>query len=127
MKTNYRDIDPNFAAHPISGDVAILSDEEAVKQSLRNILWTNFHEKPYKPKYGGNLKGYLFGKINFLEKEVIQQNLLDMIKKYEPRVIDVSAKVSIDKEGQTLIINLYYTIISISERQELNVVLTRVR
>lgn len=127
MKTNYIDIDPNFAAHPISGDISILSDEEAVKQSLRNIIWTNFHEKYYKPKFGGNIKAYLFSKINFLEKEVIKQNLLDMIKKYEPRVIDVSVNVDIRKEAQTLIINLYYTIISISDLQELNVVLTRIR
>lgn len=127
MKTNYRDISPKFEAHPISGDIGVLTNEEAVKQSIRNILWTNFYEKPYKPKYGGNLRGYLFQKINFLEKEVIKENILDMMKKYEPRIIDVEVNVDVRKEAQTLIINFFYTIISISERQELNVVLTRVR
>lgn len=127
MKTNYRDIDNNFVAHPISGDISILTDVEAVKQSLRNLIWTNFYEKPYKPKYGGNIKAYLFGKINFLEKEVIKSNFLDMIAKYEPRVINVSLDIDIRKEQQVVVFNLYYTIISISEQQELNVVLTRVR
>jgi len=127
MKLNYIDISPNFIPHPISGDIGVLTNEEAVKQALRNMIWTNFGEKPYKPKYGGNIKGYLFKKINFLDKEVIKQNLLDLIKKYEPRVINVKADVDLRNEAQTIVINLFYTIVSISVEQELNIVLTRVR
>lgn len=127
MKTNFKDIDNSFVAHPISGDIGLLSDVEAVKQSLRNLIWTNFYEKPYKPKFGGNIKAYLFGKINFLEKEVIKSDMLAMIAKYEPRVINVKLDIDIRKEQQTIVFNLYYTIISISEQQTLNVVLTRVR
>lgn len=127
MKTNYLDISPNFSIHPISGDIATLTGEEAVKQSLRNIILTNYYEKPYKPKYGGNLLAYLFKKINFLEKEVIKQNLIDVIKKYEPRVFTLSVDVDIRKEAQTILISLYYNIISISAQQELNVELVRIR
>lgn len=127
MKTNYLDIDPHFISHEISGDVGVLKDEEAVKQSLRNIIWSNFYEKPYKPKYGGNIKAYLFTKLNFLDKEIVKSNLMDMIKKYEPRVFNVSVNVAKDISGQTLTITLFYTIISIAEQQELNVVLQRIR
>lgn len=127
MKTNYIDISPSFTIHPISGDVAIIKDEDAVKQAIKNILWTNLREKPYKPKYGGNLRKYLFGKINFLEKEVLKQNITDLLKLYEPRIIDINVEVQTNSQNQTVLIDLYYTIISIPERQELNVTLQRIR
>lgn len=126
MKKNYIDIDLNFKAHPISGDISLLYDEAVVKSNIKNLIFTNFYEKPYSPKYGGNIKRYLFSKINILEKMVIREDLLEMLKKYEPRIADIEVEVEI-QSSDTIIFNIWYTIISISEQQFLNLVLNRIR
>ncbi len=125
MKTNYRDISPDFVAHPISGDIGILRDEDAIKQALKNLILTNFYEKYYRKNYGGNVKRYLFQNIFALEKEVIKLNLLDAIAEYEPRVTDVFVEVLTSE--QVLTFNIFYTVKSISDRQQLNITLERIR
>lgn len=125
MKTNYRDISPDFMAHPISGDIGILRDEDAIKQALKNLILTNFYEKYYRKNYGGNVKRYLFQNIFALEKEVIKLNLLDAIAEYEPRVTDVFVEVLTSE--QVLTFNIFYTVKSISDRQQLNITLERIR
>lgn len=129
MKKNYIDIDISSFKnpHPISGDITLLRDANAVKQNIKNLIFTNFFEKPYSPKYGGNIKRYLFNKINVLEKRIIESNLLDILKKHEPRITDIKVEVESQDAQQVLIFNIWFTIISISEEQVLNLVLERVR
>ena len=55
----YSDIDLSFANKP-SGDIFKKQHAAAVKQAVRNLLMTNFSEKPFLPRYGGNLNSFLF-------------------------------------------------------------------
>ena len=129
MKKNYIDIDMSGFKnpHPISGDITILRNEDAVKSNLKNLLFTNFYEKPYSPKYGANIKKYLFQRINVLEKNVIESEILELIDRYEPRVTNVSVEVDPQIEAQVLELTIRYTIISISSEQILNITLERIR
>ena len=56
----YKDLDLLFTAHPITGDVATKSDSDAVRRAVRNIVMTNYYERPFKPSLGGNIRGLLF-------------------------------------------------------------------
>ena len=56
----YKDLDLFFTAHPITGDVATKSDSDAVRRAVRNIVLTNYYERPFKPSLGGNVRGLLF-------------------------------------------------------------------
>ena len=60
IKEAYKDLDLNFMAHPITGDVTTKSDSEAVKRAVKNIVLTNYYERPFKPSLGGNIRGLLF-------------------------------------------------------------------
>lgn len=128
MKKNYIDISVSSFKnpHPISGDITLLRDEDVVKENIKNLIFTNFFEKPYSPRYGGNIKRYLFNRINTLETKVMESELYDAIKSYEPRVTDVKITIEIENT-QVLVFNVWYTIVSVSEEQFLNLVLDRIR
>ena len=75
FKDEYSDLDVMFVAHPISGDIAIKKDSEAVKRSVRNILLTNNYERPFKPNFGANLRARLFGGLLHVLLLLIKKNL----------------------------------------------------
>ena len=54
------DLDLDFTLNPITKDVSLKFNDEAVKRSIRNIVLTNTGEKPYIPEFGGNVKASLF-------------------------------------------------------------------
>jgi phage baseplate assembly protein W len=58
-KFRYSDLDFNFAKSS-TRDVARKFDNNAIKQSLRNVVLTNFYERPFRPSFGGNLLSRLF-------------------------------------------------------------------
>ena len=51
----YSDIPLSFTAHPVNGNVILVKNSESIKQSVKNIVLTNFHERPYNIFFGGNL------------------------------------------------------------------------
>ena len=55
VQTEYADIDLFFKPHPITGDVSLKYDDAAVKRSVRNIVQTNFNERPFKPGLGSDI------------------------------------------------------------------------
>ena len=48
----YRDIDLNFGINPVTNDIAKVEDVNAVKRSVRNLIQTNFYERPFHPELG---------------------------------------------------------------------------
>lgn len=59
----YSDFDLDFTPHPLTGDVTMKYNEEAVKRSIRNLILYNAYEKPFDPDFGGNLRDMLFENI----------------------------------------------------------------
>ena len=60
----FKDISLSFARHPITGDIAKLSDVDAVKRSVRNLINTNFYERPFHPEIGSDIRATLFEPVS---------------------------------------------------------------
>ena len=56
----YKDLDIFFTPHPVTGDITVKTDTDAVRRSVRNIILTNKYERPFKPNFGGSLRDMLF-------------------------------------------------------------------
>ena len=59
----FKDFDLTFRRNPITNDVNTLSNEGAIKESVKNIVRYNFYEKPFLPNFGGNITGALFDRF----------------------------------------------------------------
>ena len=95
----YSDFNLLFSSHPVTGDVMRKNDEEAVKQSLRNLISTRHYERPFHPEIGCQLHGLLFENFNPVTVQVMKKTIFDTIDKFEPRVtvLDVKIRENVDK------------------------------
>ena len=80
------DLDLNFTRNPITSDVSMVTQNNAVKRSLRNLVFFNFLEKPFNPAIDVGLRSLLFELNDPFAQLDIEESLRDIIKRYEPRV-----------------------------------------
>lgn len=80
------DLDLNFTRNPITSDVSMVTQNNAVKRSLRNLVFFNFLEKPFNPAINVGLRSLLFELNDPFAQLDIEESLRDIIKRYEPRV-----------------------------------------
>jgi len=82
----YSDLNLNFTKNPATKDVARLTDIEAVKRSVRNLILTNRFERPFHPEIGSSVRALLFENITPLNAVLLQDRIEEVIENFEPRV-----------------------------------------
>ena len=125
IKEAYKDLDLNFMAHPITGDVTTKSDSEAVKRAVKNIILTNYYERHFNPSLGGNIRGLLFELNTDRQLNRARDRLADTITALEPRVENVRCKF--DTSGNSLNVIIFYNIKNGLTGQEVEFNITRAR
>jgi phage baseplate assembly protein W len=105
----YSDIDFTFMPKPVTGDVALSYDQQAVIRSVRNLLLTNHFERPFNPDLGSNLNALLFENISPSLTVAIQNEIMSTISNYEPRALVKSVAVSVlpDQNSYSATITFY--------------------
>lgn len=123
----YEDIDLDFIAHPITGDVTTKSDLEAVKRSVRNLVMTSKYERPFQPFLHSGIRGMLFEPLSPITAFSIRQNIIDVIKQYEPRAVLMDVQVFADSEKNGFNVHIYFRVINTEEQVVVGLLLERLR
>jgi len=123
----YSDLDLFFNAHPVTGDITILKDAEAIKRSIRNLILTEFYERLYQPNLGSGIKQSLFENFNPLTAETIRSNVRKLIFNHEPRANLLNVTVEQQDDENTLKVSIAFEIQTVAETLNVDVFLTRVR
>ena len=89
----YKDLGLSFIPHPVTKNVSVLKNEDAIKRALRNLVLTNKGEKFFDELYGGNITALLFENLTPGDILDIKGNIRDAIRADEPRVT-VSLNIS---------------------------------
>ena len=123
----YKDFDTLFDIHPVTRKLNVLTNEDAVIRSVKNLVLTNKGERPYQPFLGCDVRNRLF-ELNdgFTEDEVVE-NIQEVIGEYEPRaeLIDVIANVRPDQNSVDVTIT--FRVINQTEISTVNILLEKVR
>ena len=100
----YSDLDLTFRKLPVTNDVALSYDEQAIVRSIRNLLLTGFYERPFQPKLGSNLNKLLFEPADQLTSNLIESEVKNVISNFEPRVTinTITATASPDENSFNL-------------------------
>ena len=128
----YKDLNHFFTKHPLTSDVSKVTDVQAIKRSVRNLLLTNKGERLFHPEIGGNVKGSLFQNFTPITEIELQSAITHVIRTYEPRVVLQEVVVN-DATGQDLDANRLRVIVQFSlanepnEIEEVEVFLDRIR
>ncbi len=123
----YSDMKVDMDLHPLKGDLALSKNADAVKRSVRNLMFTGRYERYYRPYIGSGLQKYLFEPINNVTAALIRESIITTIKNFEPRaqLIDVLVRASPNNNRYDATIT--FGIVNIPDVVVLNQVIRRVR
>lgn len=105
----YKDLDLDFGRNAVTNDVNKLTDAEAVKRSVRNLINTNHFERAFHPEIGSNLRAMLFEPVTPLTALNIQRKIEEVLSRYEPRakLVQILARPDIDRNAYNVSISFY--------------------
>ena len=120
----FKDINLSFKRHPVTNDVVTIRNEDAIKRSVRNIIFTILGEKPFEPNFGSVINNALFELDTTLNQIRISDEIKNSLENYEPRITGISVSVSIYPDSNELNCTVQYDITGLSvPPQEVNVLL----
>lgn len=124
----YSDFMNNLDLNPITGILAKVSNEDSIKQALKNLILTRRTERPYQPFIGSRITSLLFEPIDSVTINSIKNEIEETIRNNEPRVSLNEVVVTPDETNNSYNVSIYFSIINISTEPEiLNLILKRVR
>ena len=123
----YKDLDLFFSKKS-NKDINRVSDIEAVKRSVRNLILLNTYEKPFHPEIGGNVRGMLFELMTPMVASVISRKIEDSIINHEPRarLVGVRTNPNFDSNGYQVTV-YFYVVNAPTELVEVTQLLERLR
>ena len=120
----FKDINLSFKRHPVTNDVITVSDEDAIKRSVKNIIFTILGEKPFEPNFGSVISQSLFELNTNLNEIRISDEIQQSLLNYEPRIDNIVVTASIYPDSNELNCVVQYEIVGIpAPTQEVDVLL----
>lgn len=123
----FSDLGISFTPHPVTGNLPVYKNSEAVSRALKNLILTNHNERPYEPLFGANLTARMFENFSFLTARNIELDIRRAIKNFEPRVKVQEVKVVADEDRNGVNVTLQYTFLSSEQTDTIQVFVERVR
>lgn len=96
---DFTDLDLDFIAHPITGDVTKKVGPDAIARSIRNLVMTNYYDRPFRSQIGSNALKMLFENIGPLTAINLEQAISDVVTNFEPRAKLIGVKVNADPDN----------------------------
>jgi|TARA_R110000772_G_scaffold126705_3_gene233807 phage baseplate assembly protein W len=108
-EVQFSDLGITMTAHPITGNVTVKKNAEAVVGALKNLILTNRFERPYDPLYGADIRSRLFEHFDPIEQVNIEEDIKTAIKNFEPRarVNEVTVVASPNSSKVQISINFF--------------------
>ena len=100
----FKDLNLDFQQNTATKDIQKITDIEAVKRSVRNLINTNHYEKPFHPEIGSNLGAMLFELMSPQMNHLISKQIENLINNYEPRcnLVEVFAQPMFERNGYSV-------------------------
>ena len=123
----FKDLDLDFGRNVVTNDVNRLEDVDSVKRSLRNLINTNYYERPFQPTLGCGVRNLLFEPLTPLTAVQLEREIEEVIKNYEPRVRvnEIVANPIYDENSYA--VSIYFYVRGVNEPQQVTTMLERLR
>jgi uncharacterized protein len=123
----FSDLNLGFDAHPLTGAVTRKIDRNAVKQSVKNLILTDFYERPFQPELGCGLRYHLFELFTPATKQSLETAMREVIENYEPRASILEVLVEDHPDENALSASIAFMIRNDQNPIVLDLILERVR
>ena len=107
----FKDISLSFTPHPITKDLTILKNENAIKKSVRNLVQTIPTERFFNSAIGSEVRDSLFEFVDFGTASVIQNQIQIVLENFEPRIENVTVEVQPKPDTYEFEVTVFFTIV----------------
>lgn len=128
----YSDLDFSLRRRPVTelsspvSDIFLLTDIDAVKNSIRNLVLSEIYDRPFQPELGTRISSSLFENGNPLLYDIIKSDIENVIRQYEPRISKITADVADTLDQNALRVNIYF-VLNNDLPSEMEFIINRVR
>ena len=126
-KKPWRDLDLSLKIHPIRKDIIPLKDDAAIKNAVKNLLVSNFFERPFQPALGANLRGLLFEPADAITKIDLKEGIIRVLGDHEPRIKVLNINITDNSDTNSYIIQVNFLIKEYDSADSVEIVLRRLR
>ena len=123
----FSDLDFNFTAHPVTGDIVRKFDEESIKQSVKNLVMTQNYERPFHSEIGSQIRGLLFEPATPMLNILLKRAITDTIINFEPRVNLLDVAVKLLPDSNDVYVSIEFSIVNTIRPITVNLALKRTR
>ena len=106
----FKDINLSFKRHPVTNDVVTISNEDAIKRSVKNIVFTILGEKPFLSRFGSSINAALFELSTQIDQIRISDEIKSTLLNYEPRISNIKVNVANYPDSHELNATIQYDI-----------------
>ena len=124
---SFKDIDLDFGRNTVTNDVNVVTNIIAIKRAVKNLVQTNYYERPFHPELGCGVRGLLFENFTPLTAIYLKRKISEVLNNYEPRIELTDVAVDDDQDGNRLVVDIYFTIIGVQGPQQVSTILKRLR
>lgn len=124
---DYKDLDLDFMINPITGDINKKTGTDAVKRSIRNLIFTNYYERPFRSSIGSDVTRLLFDNVDVLTASFIEDAIIRLINNFEPRARLNSVRVTADYDNNGFGVEIKYTVVNTETPATFSLFLERIR
>ena len=123
----YVDIDLDFNRNAVTNDIVKIEDVAAVKRSVRNLVQTNFYERPFHPELGCGVRELLFENFTPMTGIFLRRKIEEVLTNYEKRIALEQITVDDDIDNNRLVVNIYFYVQGVPDPVSVTTFLQRLR
>ena len=109
----FKDINLSFKRHPVTNDLVTIKNEDAIKRSVRNIIFTILGEKPFLSRFGSTINAALFELDTQFNQIALQDEIKSVLSQFEPRIDNIAVTVSIVPDSNEMNATIEYDIVGL--------------
>ncbi|MBU38047.1 MAG: hypothetical protein CMA59_00830 [Euryarchaeota archaeon] len=125
VSRGFKDLAVSFKANPSTGDFGVVKNENAIKQSVRNLILTQFGERPFQEEIGSRVNTLLFEPWDPFSVDALKSEIFNCLQRLEPRIQCTNVAVRDDSDINSVQIGIDYTIVGESEVKQVDFLLER--
>ena len=111
VSRSFKDISLSFEPHPITKDLPVLKNANAIRRSVRNLVQTIPGERFFNPILGSSVYDSLFDLMDFGTSNLIEQEIVTTLRNFEPRVNNVRVRVSVRSDQNNFDVTIFFDIV----------------
>jgi len=126
-KSLYADLNTLFVVHPTLKDIKPVTDIDAVKNAVKNLVLSSRYDRPFHPELGCRITDMLFENASPFTAVAIRQEIEQILQEFEPRINQIVVGILDDSERNAYMVNISFNVIYDNRQEEISFYLNRLR